>query len=136
MASFLKGIAVGYLGRDAELRHTPQGTAVASFSVAANHRRKDKSGEYQEHTTWVNVTVFGSRAETLSQHLTKGKLVFVEGRLSLREYQDRDGNTRQSLDLLADDIQMLSKVEDRAAGATSGGGTTNSNPISDDEIPF
>jgi len=107
MASFNKVIIVGYLGRDPELRYTPNNTAVCNFSVATTERRKDRSGEFQDVTTWFNVSVWGNRAESVNQYLSKGKLVYIEGRLTQREYQDRDGNTRTSLDVNSTEIQFI-----------------------------
>jgi single-strand DNA-binding protein len=141
MASFNKIIIVGYLGRDAELRYTPQGTAVCNFSVATTERRKDRSGELQDVTTWFNVSLWGNRAETTSQYLNKGKLVFVEGRLSQREYQDRDGNTRTSLDVFATDVQFIGpRTEDTGfkqdESSRAGIAEPVAEPITDDDIPF
>jgi single-strand DNA-binding protein len=142
MASFNKIIIVGYLGRDAELRYTPQGTAVCNFSVATTERRKDRSGELQDVTTWFNVSLWGNRAETTSQYLNKGKLVFVEGRLTQREYQDRDGNTRTSLDVFATDVQFIGpRIEDAGLkqGESPQSGTAYTvaeETITDDDIPF
>ena len=83
--SFNKVILVGNLGRDPELRYTPQGTPVCSFSMATNERRKDKAGEMQDQTTWFRVTLWGRQAETASQYLTKGRPVYIEGRLRVEE---------------------------------------------------
>ena len=93
--SFNKVILVGNLGRDPELRYTPQGTPVCSFSMATNERRKDKTGEMQDQTTWFKVTLWGRQAETASQYLTKGKSVYIEGRLRVEEWTDRDGKPRR-----------------------------------------
>src|SRR5438034_11698708 len=82
--SFNKIIIVGNLGRDPELRYTPQGTAVCDFSVATNERRKDQSGEMKDETTWFKVTFWGRQAEVASQYLTKGRQVYIEGRLRAR----------------------------------------------------
>jgi single-strand DNA-binding protein len=147
MASFNTIIIVGYLGRDPELRYTPSNTAVCNFSVATTERRKDRSGEFQDVTTWFNVSVWGNRAETVNQYLSKGKLVYIEGRLTQREYQDRDGNTRTSLDVNASNIQFIGP-----RGDETGGGLREEKParqaaqpqeessvpdsISDDDIPF
>ena len=114
MASFNRITIVGYLGRDPDLRYTPQGTAVCNFSVATTERRKDRSGEFQDITTWFNVSLWGSRAEATNQYLSKGKLVYIEGRLTQREYQDRDGNTRTSLDVNASDLQFVGARGDEA----------------------
>ncbi len=143
MASFNRITIVGYLGRDADLRYTPQGTAVCNFSVATTERRKDRSGEYQDITTWFNVSLWGSKAEATNQYLSKGKLVFIEGRLTQREYQDRDGNTRTSLDVNGSDLQFIgprgeegspairdeSSAKPRAQEAAAA-------PVTEDDIPF
>ncbi len=106
MPSFNRLTIVGHLGRDPELKYTPQGTAVANFSIATTEKRKG-NGETTETTTWFRVTVFGKQAEIAQQYLGKGKLVYVEGRLKLNEYTDRDGNRRSSLEVTADNFQML-----------------------------
>ena len=105
--SFNKVIVVGNLGRDPELRYTPQGTAVCSFSVATSEKRRDKAGEFQEITTWFRVTTWGKQAETASKYLTKGRPVYVEGRLRVDEYTDRDGKSRYSLELNASDLHFI-----------------------------
>ena len=92
--SFNKITIVGNLGRDPELRYTPQGTPVCSFTVATNERRKDRAGEMQDSTTWFRVTLWGRQAETASQYLTKGRPVYIEGRLRVEEWTDRDNRQR------------------------------------------
>ncbi|MER3478832.1 MAG: single-stranded DNA-binding protein, partial [Leptolyngbya sp. ERB_1_2] len=94
--SFNKIILVGNLGRDPELRYTPQGVAVCDFSLATNDRRRDKSGEYQDVPTWFRVTVWRTLAETAAKYLKKGRLVYIEGRLTVEEWTDREGNPRQT----------------------------------------
>jgi single-strand DNA-binding protein len=108
MSSFNKITIVGYLGRDPEIRYTPTGTAVCDFSVATTERRKGKDGEPQDSTTWFKVIFFGRQAEVASQFLTKGKQVYIEGRLSEREWTDRDGNARKSLEVTGTELQFLS----------------------------
>src|ERR671927_1143249 len=105
--SFNKVIVVGNLGRDPELRYTPQGTAVCTFSVATNERRKGATGEQQDVTTWFRVTVWGKQAETVSQYLTKGRNVYVEGRLHVEEWTDREGKPRFTLELNANDVRFI-----------------------------
>ncbi|MGH9801056.1 MAG: single-stranded DNA-binding protein [Blastocatellia bacterium] len=105
--SFNKITIVGYLGRDPELRYTPQGTAVCKMSVATTERRKASGGESEEHTTWFRVTVWGRQAELANEYLGKGRQVYVEGRLRLEEYADREGNQRISPEVTATDIQFL-----------------------------
>src|ERR671938_446551 len=107
MASFNKIIVVGYLGREPELRYTPQGTPVCNFSMATNERRKDRAGETQDVTTWFKVTLWGRQAETASQYLTKGRPVYIEGRLRVEEWTDRDGRQRYTLEVHATDMQFI-----------------------------
>jgi single-strand DNA-binding protein len=107
MASFNKIIIVGYLGRDPEMRFTPQGTAVCNFSVATTERRKDRNGEFQDVTTWFRINVFGKQAETANQYLSKGRQVYIEGRLRQDEYTDREGQKRTTLEVTASDIQFI-----------------------------
>ena len=151
MASFNKIIIVGYLGRDPELRYTPSGTPVCDFSMATTERKgKRDGGEGEEMTTWFRVSMWGRQAEVANQYLQKGKLVYIEGRLTQREYTDRDGNKRITLDVHGTDMQFIgSRGDEMAAGASSpsrsahggGGGGRSSEPaesdaIVDDDIPF
>src|SRR5262245_61628876 len=107
MASFNKIMIVGYLGRDPELRYTPQGTALCKLSVATTERKKNDIGEAEEHTTWFRITVWGRQAELASEYLAKGRQVYLEGRLRLEEYTDREGNQCTSLEVNATDIQFI-----------------------------
>jgi single-strand DNA-binding protein len=139
--SFNKIILVGNLGRDPELRYTPQGTPVCSFTVATNEKRKDRAGETQDFTTWFRVTLWGRQAETASQYLTKGRPVYIEGRLRLEEYTDREGNKRHSLEVNATDIHFIgSNRSDESLGeakaATTIGHRATEPDMSDDDIPF
>ena len=142
--SFNKVILVGNLGRDPELRYTAQGTPVCTFSIATNERRKDRNGEMQDHTTWFRVTLWNRQSETASQYLQKGRQVYIEGRLRVEEYVDRDGKPRQSLEVTATDMQFIGgrgdeQMSERAASASAGGGSGPSEPpgdLSDDDIPF
>ncbi len=140
--SFNKVILVGNLGRDPELRYTPQGTPVCSFSMATNERRKDKTGEIQDHTTWFRVTLWGRQAETASQYLTKGRPVYIEGRLRVEEWTDRDGKARHTLEVHATDMQFIGGGRseeppmERAAAATGGGAPAEQADLTDDDIPF
>jgi len=118
--SFNKVIIVGNLGRDPELRYTPQGVAVCSFSVATNEKRRDKSGEQQDITTWFKITLWRERAETAAKYLTKGSAVYIEGRLRIEEWTDRDNNNRYTLDVQATDMQFIGSRSDAPAGDYSG----------------
>jgi len=138
--SFQKMIIVGNLGQDPELRYTPQGTPVCNFSVATNERWRDSGGETQERTTWFRVAVWGKRAEVVNQYLKKGSQVYIEGRLSVREYTGRDGVVRTSLDVNASDIQFLDrKSGDVDQGPISESGSAENPPASptgDEDVPF
>lgn len=141
--SFNKVILVGNLGRDPELRYTPQGTPVCSFSMATNEKRKDKTGEMQDQTTWFRITLWGRQAETASQYLTKGRPVYIEGRLRVEEWTDRDGKPRHTLEVHATDMQFIGGGRgdqeapmERAATATGGGGPAEQPDMADDDIPF
>src|ERR1051325_317733 len=139
--SFNKVILVGNLGRDPELRCTPQGTPVCSFSIATNERRKDKTGEMQDQTTWFRVTLWGRQAETASQYLAKGRPVYIEGRLRVEEWTDRDGRQRYTLEVHATDMQFIGGRGDEAAApradsAPTPKGGLDAAEIADDDIPF
>jgi single-strand DNA-binding protein len=101
-----KVILIGHLGRDAETAFTASQTAVTKFSVATNRRWKDQqSGEWKEETNWTNVVLW--RSENLSQYLTKGKQVYVEGRIQTRSYDDKDGKKVYTTEVVADDVILL-----------------------------
>lgn len=138
MASFNKIVIVGHLGRDPEIRYTPQGTAVCNISIATTEKRKGRDGESQDATTWFRVTLWGRQAEVANQYLSKGKQVYIEGRLRQDEYTDREGNRRQTLEVTATDLQFLSSARDSAEGQSSApdaGPPPAGNP-DDDDIPF
>lgn len=105
--SFNKIIIVGNLGRDPELRYTPQGIAVCNLSVATTDKKRDKAGELQDVTTWFRVTLWRNMAENASKYLTKGRPVYVEGRLSVEEWTDREGNSRYTLEVQGTDMHFI-----------------------------
>jgi single-strand DNA-binding protein len=105
--SFNKIIVVGNLGRDPEMRYTPQGTPLCTFSLASNERRKTSAGEQQDITTWFRVKVWGKQAEAVSRYLSKGRSVYVEGRLHVEDWTDRDGKPRYTLEVNASDVQFI-----------------------------
>jgi single-strand DNA-binding protein len=140
MGSVNKVILVGNLGRDAELRYTPGGAAVAKFSLATTEKWTDKAGSPQERTEWHNIDVWGKQAETLTEYLRKGKQVYVEGRLQTDEYTDKEGVKRKSTKVRCDRIVLLSsgrggyeRSEPAPAAAVA---TESSEPLTDDDIPF
>lgn len=148
--SFNKIIVVGNLGRDPELRYTPQGTAVCNFSVATSEKKRDKAGELQEVTTWFRVTTWNKQAENASKYLTKGNPVYIEGRLRIEEWTDRDGNNRYTLEVNATDMQFLGNnrggsdeyVSDNdfsqsdESNSNAAAASSNASAPSDDDIPF
>ena len=101
-------ILVGRLGRDPEMRYTGSGAPVVNFSLATNERWSDQDGGRQERTEWHNIVVWSKLAEICNQYLTKGQLVYIEGRLQTREWDDRDGNKRRTTEVVASGMQMLS----------------------------
>jgi single-strand DNA-binding protein len=155
MGSVNKVILVGNLGRDAELRYTPGGAPVATLNLATTEVWNDKtSGQKQEKTEWHRIVLWGKSAESLSEYLTKGKQIFVEGRLQTRKWQDKDGNDKYTTEIRADRITLLGggggggagmgggNRPQRSASAGAGGGADHEpmgEPISeltDDDIPF
>ena len=114
-----KVILVGRLGRDPETRYTGGGQAVANFSVATDESYKDKNGERQKRTEWHKIVVWGKQAEIAQQYLKKGSLIFIEGRIQSREWQDKEGQKRTSFEIVANNFRMLGG---RAEGAAAGGG--------------
>lgn len=148
--SFNKIILVGNLGRDPELRYTPQGSAVCNFSIATNEKRRDKAGEMQDVTTWFRVTLWEKKAETASKYLTKGSPVYIEGRLRIDEWTDRDGKNRYTLEVQGTDMQFISagrsgeenqadtpgETDFAPPASTSSGEAAKAAPSNDDDIPF
>jgi single-strand DNA-binding protein len=160
MGSVNKVILVGNLGRDAELRYTPGGAAVATLNMATTEVWNDKQGQRQEKTEWHRVVLWGKSAESLTEYLTKGKQIYVEGRLQTRQWDDKDGNKRYTTEIRGDRIVLLGGGGGRGAGGggsygggasrgSSGGGGSEDlggghapgpegadQPLTDDDIPF
>jgi len=150
MGSVNKAILVGNLGRDAEMRFTAGGTPVATVSLATTERYNDRDGNKKEDTQWHRVVIWGKTAESLHEYLTKGKQIYVEGRIQTREWTDKDGNQARTTEIRADRIVLLGG----GGGGAGGGGPRPSRerydsagdqggpemaPVdspSDDDIPF
>jgi single-strand DNA-binding protein len=109
------------LGRDPETRYTGGGQAVANFSVATDESYKDKNGERQKRTEWHKIVVWGKQAEIAQQYLKKGSLIFIEGRIQSREWQDKEGQKRTSFEIVATNFRMLGGRSEGAAAASAGG---------------
>lgn len=142
-----KVILVGRLGQNPEVRYTPGGAAVANFSVATNESWTDKSGQKQERTEWHKVVVWGKLAELCNQYLTKGKQVYLEGRLQTRQWQDKEGQTKYTTEVQAQTVQFLGANAGAGAGADRGAGSSAEAPqfggdaggapsFTEDDIPF
>jgi single-strand DNA-binding protein len=139
--SLNKCMIIGNVGRDPEMRYTPQGTAVTSFSVAVSRSWTPREGgDAREETDWFRVTAWNKLAEICNQYLTKGQRVYVEGRVSVRSWDGNDGQKHASLELNATDLMMLSaKGEMAGVGATAGGGGRDDafgGDVEPDDIPF
>lgn len=137
MASVNRATILGNLGAAPELTETSSGTAVCNLSVATNERWTDKQGQKQERTEWHRVIVFGRQAENCHRYLAKGRQVYIEGRIQTRKWEDKDGNTRYTTEIVALTVQFLSGDGGGAQGGAkapppSGGG----GGFDDDEIPF
>jgi single-strand DNA-binding protein len=120
MAGLCKVIVIGNLGRDPEKRYSQDGRPVTRFSVAATTRRRERDGEWADHTEWFSVTVFGRQAETLAERVTKGTRVYVEGRLESRQYDTQNGGKGFSLDVVANEVVVLDSRQ-RGEGEFSSG---------------
>jgi single-strand DNA-binding protein len=152
MGSVNKVILVGNLGRDSELRYTPGGAAVATLNLATTEVWNDRNNQRQEKTEWHRVVLWGKQAESLQEYLTKGKQIYVEGRLQTRQWDDKDGNKRYTTEIKADRITLLGGGGGGAGGRSGGGGGAEYGgragasgggmdeppvePITDDDIPF
>jgi single-strand DNA-binding protein len=152
-----KVILVGNLGKDPELSYLPSGQSVAKFSLATSRSYKDKNGELKEETEWHNIVAWGKLGEICAQYLSKGRQAYVEGRIQSRTWEGRDGNKRTSVDIVAENVQMLGgrgegSGSPREGPGESSGRSTERTPsapaaeessqepapseITDDDIPF
>ena len=136
-----KVILIGNLGGDPELRTTPGGSSVASFTLATNETWNDKDGNKQERTEWHRIVAWGRLAEICGQYLSKGRQVYIEGRLQTRSWEDKQGNQRKTTEVIARDMQMLGgRGEGGGERPQSGAGTpefeAETVKIEDDDLPF
>ena len=134
-----KVILVGNLGKDPEIKYTPAGVAVATFSLATTDPFKDKDGN--KATQWHNVIAWRQLAEICGNYLHKGKQVYIEGRIQYRSYNDRDGNKKYITEIVADQMQMLGSASDGGQGEPSAKPQQKQQPQEppfnhDDDIPF
>src|SRR3954447_4124368 len=145
MGSVNKVILVGNLGRDAELRYTPGGAAVATLNLATTEVWNDKGGQRQEKTEWHRIVLWGKSAESLNEYLVKGRQIYVGGRLQTRQWDDKDGNKRYTTEIRGDRIVLLGGGSGRGAARSDRGSENrpihasapeSSEPLTDDDIPF
>jgi single-strand DNA-binding protein len=135
-----KVILIGRLGADPEVRYTQEGMMVTNLRVATNEYRKDKSGERVDRTEWHRVVAFGKLAEICGNYLSKGRLVFIEGSLRTRQWEDKEGNKRSTTEIMANNMQML---ESKGGGVREEGGAGGGMPpygggeqSPDEDVPF
>jgi len=147
MASVNKVILIGNLGKDPELKYTPSGAAVTNFSMATTDRWKDKDGNSQERTEWHNIVLWGRQAEIAKEYLSKGRSVYIEGRIQTRTYDDKDGNKRYFTEIVGERMQFLGGRDSTPAANDQGqeayapagnpaGASTDSTATTDDDLPF
>lgn len=134
-----KAILIGRLGADPEVRYTPDGLMVTNFNIATDEIRKDKNGERIQKTEWHRIVTFGKLAEICGSYLTKGKLVYIEGRIQTRSWEDRDGIRRSVTEIVATNMQML----DARGAPKEVTGTEEETPsflssesLPEDDVPF
>ena len=143
MSGINKAILIGRLGSDPEVRYTPSGVAVANFNIATSEEWKDKdTGEKKERTEWHRIVAWSKLGEICGEYLSKGRQVYIEGRIQTRSWEDRDGNKRYTTEIIANDVQFLGG-RDAGLGARAASGAAasdiESSPIQapeDDDIPF
>lgn len=131
-----KTILVGRLGRDPETKFTQKGDAVAHFSMATDETFKDRNGEKQKRTQWHQIIVWGKPAEVVQKYLKKGALVFVEGRIQSREWEDKEGTKRTSFEIVANTFRMLGSKPNGEGKAQEAGESDATYIPSDEDIPF
>lgn len=136
MASLNRLSLIGNVGKDGELRYTQNGSAMLQFSLAVADRRRNKAGEWEENTDWFNITVFGDTAERMAQYVTKGKPVYIEGRVKLREYTDKNNENRASLDVAASNIVLLGGREEGGQQQRQQGGRQRQKNSDYDDLPY
>ncbi len=141
-----KAILIGRLGADPEIRYTPDGTQVTNLNVATNEQWKDKNGEKQDRTEWHKVVTFRKLAEICGTYLSKGSLVYLEGRIQTRSWDDKEGNKRYTTEIVASEMRMLerkgqgqgqgSDYPDTSGSSYGGGGTGSPGGTYEDDVPF
>ena len=135
MAKLNKVFLIGNLTRDPELRYTPSGTAIASFGIAINRNWTGPDGEKKEEVCYVDINMFGRRAEVINEYFSKGNPIFIEGRLQFQQWETKDGQKRSTLRVVAEDFQFIGGKTKKDEGQ-SFQESTEPNDINEEEIPF
>jgi single-strand DNA-binding protein len=128
-------ILIGRTGGDPEMRYTADGTPVATFTLATSEKRKNAAGETVEHTEWHRVVAWRKLAEIVGAYVTKGHLLYIEGRITNREYTDKDGNKRKTTEIVAQSLKMLGNRNGNGQQQAQGGGGTGRPAQSDPDFP-
>ena len=136
MANLNKVFLMGNLTRDPDLRYTPSGTAIASFGIAINRNWTGGDGEKKEEVCFVDINMFGRRAEVINEHFSKGKPIFIEGRLQFQQWEAKDGQKRNALRVTAEDFQFVGYGKGAGSGDQGSSGYTNVKDGDPDIIPF
>ncbi len=136
MAGVNKVILIGRLGADPEIRYTPNGTAVANFRLATSENWTNKDGQREERTEWHRIVAFGKLGEICGEYLTKGKQVYVEGRIQTRSWDDRDGNKRWTTEIIATNMQMLGSPQTQMSEVDNTGVSTDDVEQIEEDVPF
>lgn len=139
MASLNKAMLIGNLGKDPEIKYTPEGLAIAKFSMATKEQWKDKDGQKQDKTEWHNIVAFGKLAEICGEYLAKGKQVYIEGRIQTRSWDDKDGNKKYTTEIVANTMQMLGKADASSKGTTvsdENAAVVSEPSHTEDDVPF
>ncbi|MBI3755995.1 MAG: single-stranded DNA-binding protein [Deltaproteobacteria bacterium] len=139
MAGLNKVMLIGNLGKDPEIKYTPEGVAIAKFSIATSEQWKDKDGQKQEKTEWHNIVAFRKLAEICGEYLAKGKQIYIEGRIQTRSWDDKDGNKKYMTEIVADRMQMLGRAGETAkgsAGPSPDAGSVSEPTVIEEDVPF
>lgn len=131
-----KWIGIGRLGKDPEVRYTPDGAMVTSFSLATDRQWKDKNGEKQQETEWMNIVVFGKLAFICGTYLSKGQLVYIEGRIRSRSWEGKDGEKRYTTEIIAGDMKMLTPKSSGSQEPREAYASRDDRPLPEDDVPF
>ena len=131
-----RAMVIGYLGRDPEMQYTPNGNAVTEFSVATSRTWTTDAGERRDDTEWFNVKCWGRLAETCSQYLSKGRQVYVEGRMETRSWDGECGKKHYRTELVAETVKFLGGRDDQAGGEAVGAGVGADGDVEPSDLPF